>query len=149
MLMFRGPALRYTEPAPPAAAVRSVGPGRARLVLEIYNQVHSAGGTVWEMEARFARLDCSVELPGGEDHPAAPVLQALLERANRTCEACGAPAEVRTSLLWWRCVCDAHYAAFRDGAFWRDLYAPWWPRRLPERPDLWPPSARQHALEAQ
>lgn len=120
------------------AAVRWAGPARAALVLQFYDMVESAGGTVWDCEPKFGELHCSVELLGGAQNPIWPGLEELIETANRTCEACAAPGHFANDLPWVRVLCDSHHQMFNTGAEEGNVFGPWWQRLLPERPDLWP-----------
>ena len=133
---------RYTRPRAALLAVRSAGPGRAAEVLRFYRHVEQAGGLVWDFDLKFADVDARVELPGATDDPAWGDLVALVKEMESLCEACGAPGDFRGDLEWFRVLCEAHHSAICSGAWWQDLYAPFWEKLLPGRPDLWPAYAR-------
>lgn len=135
--------IRSTQPTTLGAALVSLSPGRARHVLDFWELAEEAGGTVWDLELRYGVVMGGLEVEGGESHELWPRLEAMLAEADDVCEACGEQGAFRGELRWFRVLCDSHHEALRREESWPQIYSPWWPRVLAERPDLWPPYASE------
>lgn len=122
------------------AAMADVGPGWRPLVAVTWATVRSAGGRVEQTKEKFGRLRVYYDgvQPEREGEVRAQIAR-IVEEADRTCEWCGAPGELRDKeyaealpveavlrrLWWYKTLCDEHaWRFYVDSERW--WYPPGW-----------------------
>lgn len=118
------------------AARASVGPGWRYLAEDLWRCVTEAGGVVLQVKEKFGDLQVYFEgIPPEFTIPVGIQIAQLKQAANRTCEWCGAPGELREIEYeealgdlrdgrhwWYKTLCAEHaWRFYVDDERWWDL----------------------------